>query len=76
MLIGREDAADAGFGAVGGVGGGGPALPIRQRGAGAGESGYALLDLGKVLADQVADVRARGVPGIADGQDGADLGQA
>jgi len=50
-------------------------LEIYQHVVGAGELGDAPLDLGQVLADQGGHVLARRVPGIADGQDAADLGQ-
>src|SRR5215471_18567873 len=72
---GGEDGADLRFCAVVGVDSGGPPLEIYQDVVGAGELGNAPLDLGQVLADQGGHVPARRVPGIADGQDAADLGQ-
>jgi len=76
MLIGREDAADAGFGAVGGVGGGGPALPIRQRGAGAVSPAMRCSTWARCWPIRSLTCGHGACPGIADGQDGADLGQA
>ena len=70
-----ENAADVRFGAVGGVGGCGPALKAGQCGAGAGELGDPLVNLGQVLADKAGHVAAGGLPAIPDGQNSADFCQ-
>jgi hypothetical protein len=70
-----EDGADGAVIAVGRVGGGGPMLEVREGGAGLGQLGDACLDLAEVLVDEVGDVPAWRLAGVADGQDAADLGE-
>src|SRR5262252_3674217 len=67
-LGGDKDAADLRLGAVRRVGGRGPALQVPERVPGPGEFGDAPFHLSKVLVDQDADVLARGLSGVADGQ--------
>jgi len=70
-----EDAADFRFGAVRRVSGGGPVLKLDEHVTGPGEFRDALLDLGQVLADQGADMLARCLSRVADGQDATDVGK-
>src|SRR5215471_14501011 len=72
---GGKDAADFRFAAVRRVGGRGPALQVLERVPGPGEFGNAPFHPGQMLVDQGADVLARGLPRVADGQHAADVGE-
>jgi hypothetical protein len=60
-----EDGADVGAGTRAGIGVGGAACQVAERGAHRGELGQSPVDVGQVLVDEAGDVGAGGVAAVA-----------